>query len=121
MVHARRRPSIGTVLGVVAVGAAVLAGLVALGLYLAPRVVPNLEARVAPRDTVERLSSDGASAAVTVPAGWVGQRGWGDDDELVVRSPDGGLSVTFALSPVHRTRPWTTHPGSMRRRRSRRP
>lgn len=77
---------------VVAVGA-----LAALGLFLAPRVLPNLFTSTAEADTPQTLSADGATAAVTVPAGWRYGRAWGDDAEMVVHTPDGRLSITLTL------------------------
>jgi hypothetical protein len=87
-----------TVLLVTAVCAVFAAALLALGLYLAPRVLPNLQARVAAADTVEELRRGEASARLTVPEGWVASRGWGDDAALVLRSPDGELSVTVEIA-----------------------
>jgi hypothetical protein len=80
---------------VAAVVVVVAAGLAALGLYLAPRVLPNIGAEVAVGDTVETLRGDGVSARITVPDGWVARRAWQRDDEISVRSPDGGVEVTL--------------------------
>lgn len=93
----RGRHALRMVAVVAAVCVVSAVGLLALGAYLAPRVLPNLEARVAAADTVETLRTASASAHVTVPAGWVSSRAWGDGDALVLRSPDGRLSVTMTV------------------------
>lgn len=95
MARARARGRWRTALGVVAVVVVVSAGLAALGLYLAPRVLPNIGAEVAVGDTVETLRGDGVSARIIVPDGWVARPAWQRDDEISVRSPDGGVEVTL--------------------------
>jgi hypothetical protein len=92
----RRAPGRARTIGIgVAVGVVAVIGLSALGLYLAPRVLPNLGTTVSATDTVETVKADGATARVTVPAGWAAGRAWGDDAELHVRSPDGVFAVTI--------------------------
>jgi hypothetical protein len=92
---ARRRWRTALIAG--GIVAAVLVCLAALAWYLAPYVMPNLTTSVAEADTTEELRAPGASAQVTVPEGWAFHRAWGDDAELVLRSPDARLTVTLAV------------------------
>lgn len=94
----RTRPRARTVLATIAVIVLALAGVTALGLYLAPRVLPNLATSVAERDVSHTVSADGMSARITVPAGWAVRRG-DEPDRLRLRSPDGELAVDLALRP----------------------
>jgi hypothetical protein len=84
-------------------GAGIAVGLVAVaavGLWLAPRVLPNLMTTVAEADTVQHVggSGIGPDVAVTVPAGWSYHRAWGDEAMLVVRTPDAAVTVTVTAS-----------------------
>lgn len=93
---ARARRRARTALWVSAVAIAGVGALGALALYLAPRVLPNLETTLAPVDTVQTVAVAGAEAELTVPAGWTYHRS--GDDELLVRSPDGRLALTVRAS-----------------------
>lgn len=93
--RARRARSIAIGIGA---GVLVVVAALALGAYLAPRVLPNLFTEVSDEPHRQTIIDAGTSATVVVPAGWASQRAWGSESELVVRSPDGGLSVTFTIS-----------------------
>lgn len=86
-------------IGTVAVCLGVAGGLTALGAYLAPRVLPNLEAEVVPTDSAQRLVSGDDAAQVVAPAGWIVQRPWGAADAVVLRSPDGVATIELRIDP----------------------
>ncbi|TXK13699.1 hypothetical protein [Microbacterium hatanonis] len=94
--RARRARSVAVGIGA---GLLVVAAALSLGAYLAPRVLPNLFTEVFDEAHPQTVIDAGARATVVVPAGWASQRAWGSESELVLRSPDGGLAVTFTISP----------------------
>lgn len=104
--RARRARSVAIGIGAVLL---VVVAVLLLGAYLAPRVLPNLFTEVSDEAHPQTIVDAHTSATVVVPAGWASQRAWGSESELVLRSPDGGLAVTFTIS-VDAARP-TVDPG----------
>jgi len=82
----------------VAIALAVIAAVLLLAAYLAPRVLPNLFTQVSDDAETQTVTDAGASATIVVPPGWASQRAWGSESELVLRSPDGGFVVTLTVS-----------------------
>lgn len=74
--------------------------LVLLGAFLIPRVIPNLTTAVAEADVRQSVSGDGVTATLVVPAGWAYTRPWGNEDELVLRTPDGKFSAQVRVSSL---------------------
>lgn len=105
---ARTRRRARTALIAVVVSVLVLAALGGLALFLAPRVLPNLTTALAESDLPVTMDADAARASVVVPSGWVYHRGWGDDAEVTLRSPDGQLSLTLAVTDAALTDAFTT-------------
>lgn len=94
-----RRPHRGRSIAV-AISASV-AGLLLLSgaaYVVVPPVMTNLSARVAPGDTAT-ATADGA-VTVTVPRGWTVEHPFLQRDRLVLRTPDGRLTVTITATPL---------------------
>lgn len=100
MTDTRARSRTGPVLLGVAVTLVIVAGFAALALYLAPRVLPNLQTAVAETDTELAVTESAVRGSLVVPAGWTSYRAWGDDDVVVVRTPDARMEVTVAAAAL---------------------
>jgi hypothetical protein len=94
----RRRSRGRTIAIVVGVVLAVLVALSAAAFFLAPPALTNLSSEVTTADTT--VSANDGTVSATAPAGWVVQHPFLHDDELVLRSPDGRLTLTITGSPL---------------------
>jgi hypothetical protein len=99
--HAEPRAHRGRTIALVVAG--VLVGLVVLSgaaYVVLPSVATNLTSRTASADTP--VTSTNLAVSVLLPAEWTAQHPFLRDDQLVVRSPDGRLTMTItaATQPV---------------------
>lgn len=96
MVSPRSRlPVIVAVLATVLVLAAI--GIAAL--TVGPAVWAAATTERVPADTTVTLETEGASASIPVAAGWSYNHPPFDRSRLTLRSPDGAMSIDFALVP----------------------